>query len=283
MKITPPTKRPYFKRIPRCLIYDFIRFNDYRVLFYLLLQQHMMSNSWEDNCVIFMDYSRTLSHINICPDRHKNANLEHFRHFVEELIQSNDLILDESTTIKQPTLYVNKASDFFYPHEQFAILYDFEINYILNQSKDTLPNGVQRWKLLLVLAYLRLNINVRYGTAYNTKQNRQEYPETYHQYFRNIADDLNLHKTAISKCIDALTEMGIIAYKHTKIFTNYNKTIAGRTIFANQYKYDLQQKGYLDSSYDFKKEIKECEMKLQGKDNKGLSTDTEDDMELPFD
>ena len=165
--------------------------------------------------------------------------------------------------------------------------YDFEIDFILKSWNSPSYSGIKPWKLLLVLSYLRLNINTRYGSAYNTKKNRERYPETYHQYYTNISDDLGLNQSTIAKCVDDLVEMGIIACKHTSGFKGSANLLTGRTIFANQYKYDLQQRGRLDSIYDYKKEIQECEGRLTSK-RKQLKADKiyehiEDDMELPFD
>ena len=123
-------------------------------------------------------------------------------------------------------------------YKKFTILYDFEIDFILKSWNSPSYSGIKPWKLLLVLSYLRLNINTRYGSAYNTKKNRERYPETYHQYYTNISDDLGLNQSTIAKCVDDLVEMGIIACKHTSGFKGSANLLTGRTIFANQYKYD---------------------------------------------
>lgn len=287
MTISPPKQRPFFKRIPYDIIYDHTRFNDYRVLFFLLLQKHMLTNSWEEQMMIYLNYSVALKLIGITPDRHKNANIDQFRELINHLILFGDVTTSGISSSKDAMLIVNPDSQMFYPKERFAILYDFEIDFILKSWNKPPYSGIKPWKLLLVLSYLRLNINTRYGLAYNTKKNRERYPETYHQYYINISEDLGLHQSTIAKCVDELVEMGIIACKHTSGFKGSTNLLTGRTIFANQYKYDLQQRGRLDSVYDYKKEIQECEGRLVSK-RKPLKADgifehTEEDMELPFD
>lgn len=288
MRISPPKQRPFFKRIPYDIIYDYSSFNDYRVLFLLLLHKHMLSNSWEENATIYLNYSTALKLVGLTPDRHKNANLDQFRNLISQLITLGDITTSNIETVKDTTLIINPDSQIFYPKERFGILYDFEIDFILKSWNDPSYFGVKPWKLLLVLAYLRININTRYGTAYNTKKNRERYPETYHQYYVNMSEDLGLNQSTIAKCVDELVEMGIIACKHTSNFRGSTNLLTGRTIFANQYKYDLQQRGYLDSVYDYQKEIRECEGRLTSKRNP-LKADTfntnmeDDDTELPFD
>lgn len=287
MMISPPKQRPFFKRIPYDIIYDHARFNDYRVLFFLLLQKHTLTNSWEEQTMIYLNYSSAFKLIGITPDRHKNANIDQFRELINQLILFGDVTTSNISTSKDAMLIINPDSQMFYPKEHFAILYDFEIDFILKSWNTHSYSGIKPWKLLLVLSYLRLNINTRYGSAYNTKKNRERYPETYHQYYTNISDDLGLNQSTIAKCVDDLVEMGIIACKHTSGFKGSANLLTGRTIFANQYKYDLQQRGRLDSIYDYKKEIQECEGRLTSK-RKQLKADKiyehiEDDMELPFD
>lgn len=93
--------------------------------------------------------------------------------------------------------------------DKFDILENFGIIF-LSEADKILEHKTQAGKLLLILAYIRIN-KMRRGRGYVGKLSDK--PEIYYRRFCDLAKDLNMAPRTVSNGVKILSEMDIIVYK----------------------------------------------------------------------
>lgn len=137
--------------------------------------------------------------------------------------------------------------------DNFAMIYFNEIDKIVH-FKDELKytdidlKRISQSYILLVLAYIRVNLN------YNPEK-----PLCCYRRIKKIHEDIGLSEKYISRCIEILDALEIIAFKKMKRQKIHGeKYVTTPTVFANyrKFKVDREYEYMIDNDYEFEDEIK---------------------------
>ena len=114
--------------------------------------------------------------------------------------------------------------------------------------------------VLLVLSYIRLGMWRRtYQYTGESEKTKKDKPEIFNKQYSEMSSDIGISSRLVSRCVDALEDMGIIAVKHMPRFKDETgQWHTEDTIFTNKYRYlydTRTRKHKLDSDYDYEKEI----------------------------
>ena len=188
------------------------------------------------------------------PDRHKNGINSKFIKAVEYMIGEEYLRVHgniSNSAYADVSFEMSKVSDECNDKRRFAIIYLDELNKILEYKnpnpKDSFMNSDV---VLLVFSYLRMkifrrrnellpeeiNIDNRNDYEYDIKIRRASNPEVYSGYYCDVADDLGLTSRAVSKAVDALSDMKLIYHESLPRVKHDNEWKTEHTLFCNFYK-----------------------------------------------
>lgn len=122
--------------------------------------------------------------------------------------------------------YSLMAKEKLSPKDNYGIVYDFEIEAIMNY--ETKQRSVNYSVLLLLLSYIR---------AYTWKSTDKSKPEIFHSQYMTIGKYIGVNKRTVSKGISALEELGIIkTYRMTPSVRSDGRWSVGDVVFAFPYK-----------------------------------------------
>lgn len=130
--------------------------------------------------------------------------------------------------------------------KRFAKIYLDELTAVIQYRTKSNDTRFDNSVVLLVFAYLRVNIYQNNGLA---GYEDMSYPEAYDTYYKDIANELGISERAVSKAIDVLTDLHLIYVKHRNkikyldLKTHKEKYLTPTSIFCNTYK-RVQIKGY---------------------------------------
>ena len=278
VQITPEQSRQDYHTIPELLIYG----QDYgkkRVMFQMAL--HNCISQWDDSRgPILYNPLMLLRLMNFKANYNNDGIIKQLNDFVNVIESKNYVKLLDCGVNKSLKLYMltdGEKNALFHPASSYGIIYNFEFLHLLRLQKNKkMPNNVKIWNLLLVLAYIRQHIISRPAEDYNSKKNRKKRPETYVTTEYIMAEELGMHKTTVTKCVKALDEIGIIYHENlVRVIPDSDVILNGRTIFANKYKYNGSQGYRFDSTYDYKKEVKEIKLQLKPYGEYGRTTSSD--------
>lgn len=196
------------------------------------------------------------------PDRHSNGINNKFADVIKCLID-NDYI-EVSGEIKN-TSYTEaffKLENVVQEckHDRFAVVYLDELKKILNyrnpNPKDSFLNNDV---LLLLFVYLRMmifrrrnkllpeeiNLENKCDHEYDIRVRRMRSPDTYNDYYCEIAEKLGMSQRTVSKATEILKELKLIYSEQLPRTKHDEKWTTNHTIFCNYYK---REGGYLLAS-----------------------------------
>lgn len=245
-----------FKKVPKEIIYSSEKFNNNKRILLFLFLQYMIQTDVEDKKNFNFDLSYLLNWTSITPNRHRGGINDQFRSMLKSMETKNYIQKNSNSLGKFDNYYTN--DDIFNPKENFGIVYNFEVDYILTayKNKEILGKNAH-YNLLLVLSYIRSNIKKISKIEYFNTDCHSNNPRTCWRHFTKMSEDLGLTTSTISECVDTLDKMGIIAHLHPKRKKFPNGVwINPPTIFADKYLFDNNLN--LISHYSWEKEIANC-------------------------
>lgn len=131
-------------------------------------------------------------------------------------------------------------------NRRFAKIYIDELETIIQYRTENKNTRFDNSVVLLVFAYLRMNIYQNNGlTGYED----MPYPEAYNHYCKDIADELSISERMVSNAISILEKLNLIyvenrdKVKYLDSKTHKEKYFTPTSIFCNTYK-RVQIKGY---------------------------------------
>lgn len=267
LKITPEADSQNYHRIPEFLLYN-TNYGSKRILFHMGLRNNCLTR-WSDTKYPIIYHPLILLRLlNLKANYNNKGVISQLNSFVKIIENEGYIKKIDFEAMKTFNLYIiqnEEENELYNPKSKYGIIYNFEFLHLLTlHKKKQMPNNVEIWNILLVLAYLREHIIFRRSDDYNSKKNRKKRPETYVTTVPIIAEELGLSQTTVKKCIDALDKIDIIYHENlVRIIPDTSRVLNGRTIFANKYKYDGTQDYRLDSNYDYKKEVEEMKRQLK--------------------
>lgn len=181
---------------------------------------------------------------------HKNKINDEISNLVNSISENGFFALD-GNIIGNNFVEAQLNIEEFYPDNQFALIYNNELEKIINFKQYTKDvNRMNSSILLLVLSYLRSNM-LRRQAEYNS--DKSDKPEFCYRMYKDIEADIGLSSRYISRAVKILDEMGILAYKILPRWKdesdNWHTEV---TLFANRYKYKDNR---LDDSYNYEQEL----------------------------
>ena len=283
LKIEPAASSQNYHRIPEFLLYN-TAYGAKRILFHMGLRNNTLTHWSEEKHPIIYHPLILLRLLHFKANYNNKGIIKQLNSFMQ-MIESKGYIKKMNfETMKTLDLYIipnEDANELYNPKSKYGIIYNFEFLHLLSlHKKKQMPNNVEIWNVLLVLAYLREHIIFRPSEDYNSKKNRKKRPETYVVAVDTLANEIGLTKKTTAKCIDALDEIGIIYHENlVRVIPETDVILNGRTIFANKYKYDGFQGYRLDSNYDYKKEVEEIKRQLKPYGEYGRTISSNSDLD----
>lgn len=283
IKIKPDEFGRNYHSIPYFLIYD-ISYGGKRILFQMGLRNNTMSYWTETQKPILYHPIAFLRFLNFKATYNNKTLIDQANNFVQRIEEDGfvkQMKIDGFKTVKFYIMQNASSNELFNSSSKYGIIYNFEFLHLLKLHKaKEIPYNCKIENILLILAYLREHIILRPSGDFNSKKNRKKRPETYVTSIEDIAEDIGIHRATASKCIDALSDIGIV-YHENLVRRIGERILNGRTIFANTYKYDSNQGYRLDTSYDHIKEVNEAKRQLKpygefGKKLHNSSTEIDD-------
>lgn len=146
---------------------------------------------------------------------------------------------------------------------RFTILYLDEINKIMNYDCGKKSKSLTNSNILLVFAYLRLQMPIRNSTEGESQEKRLAMPEVFYSYYKDISIELGINEKTLSSILKILSnELELIYMQHIKreeskekdgtvkwttfptFFCNRYKRLQGKLIYSgfNYYNYEIQNK-----------------------------------------
>lgn len=279
VKINPPASSQNYHRIPEFLLYD-LTYGSKRILFHIGFRNNTLTY-WSEKQQPIIYHPLVLARFLHFKANYNNKGivnqLNSFVRMIEDKGYIKEINFETMKTLRLYSIPNKEENKLYNPKSKYGIIYNFEFEHLLNLHKNKqMPNNVEVWNVLLVLAYLREHIVFRPSQDYNSKKNRKKRPETYVTAEYIIAEELGLHRTTVSKCVEALDEIGIIHHENlVRVIPDTGAILNGRTLFANKYKYDGFQGYRLDSNYDYKKEVEEIKRQLKPYGEYGRTTSSD--------
>lgn len=187
--------------------------------------------------------------------------LSHYGYFVEcPDFENLKKIKGNSTEYQKIQLRIEK----FDIQDHFGIIYFDELQRILNFKEELKDKGVDLTRMsssyiLLLLSYLRVNMG-----------RQSDKPKCCYRLYQKISEDIGLSERYISRIVEILNVMKIIAHQEGKR-TRYSKSDGSfgfntaPKVFADYRKFIRDEHGNtkLDDNYDFKSEIQKQMIILQ--------------------
>lgn len=100
-------------------------------------------------------------------------------------------------------------NDKLIPKDNFGIIYDFEIEAIMNYESNYKP--LNKSVLLLLLAYIRAFTWVRKNEfTGHSEKSKKEKPEIFHSQFDTIEQFIGVNRKMVAKATDILVQLGIM-------------------------------------------------------------------------
>lgn len=283
VKIKPDEFGKNYHSVPCFLIYD-TSYGSKRVLFQMGLRNNTMTYWAESQKPMLYHPIAFLRFLNFKATYNNKTLIDQANDFVKKIEEDGfvkKIKMDGFKTVKFYVMQNVNKNELFNSSSKFGIVYNFEFVHLLRLHKaKKIPYNCKIENVLLILAYLRQHIILRSSGDYNSKKNIKKKPETYVTSIEDIAEDIGIHRATASKCINALSDIGII-YHENLVRRIGERILNGRTIFANKYKYDSNQGYRLDTSYNYMKEVNEVKRQLKpygefGRKSLNSSTEIDD-------
>lgn len=212
--------------------------------------------------------------LNKKPDRHAGGVNDRLRIETERLADNGYISVDGkigNSTEADAVFNVDKVTDEC-DKNLFAVIYLDELRKILEY--DDLVKC--RDSMLLVFAWLRMRIMRRRNKLYPEEINsdgtndtfkdidarKKKSPDAYDCWYCDIADEIGISDRVVSKCVDALMDIGLIYSEQLPRTKRDGKWQTNHTVFCNFYKRENGmllangKKYYLEEISNKKKKLK---------------------------
>ena len=247
-----------FAKVPREIIYN-KKLHNKRVLCFIFLVYKISL----DNTISF-SLDSIIKWTGLKKSKNKGKSNDIFYNLILNYKQ-----LDFISNFKSEELYGNNLitaninTDKIFPIGNYGIISDEEFQ-LIKTYKSNNPR-INTSSLLLILAYIRVNILKRVDSNCGfTKAEIKEKPEFCYRMFVDIEKDIGIDKKTISKCVDILVGLDILATMEMPRYQDEKGNWhTEATLFANKYKYDSDSK--LIEDYSCEEELKYGKQYLMNK------------------
>lgn len=219
------------------------------------------------------------------PKRDKGCMNDKFKQVIAWMYENNFIQTADETIFhtkdfsRNSTLIANINPMAFFPVNNFGMVFDFEIDKIIEYSKEHrlhMDRRITHATLLLILAYIRCNIRSRPKESYDTQSEIERCPEVFYRMYTDIAKDLGLQERVVSNSIHILCDLQIIAKQEMPRFQDKNGAWhTDATMFVNRYKYiqePVTKEPMSDNDYNYKRELTYSKKLLASKKYYVIST-----------
>lgn len=184
---------------------------------------------------------------------------------------------DNPTQPYTTLLIADFHSDWYQSNKgNFAMLYLDEINKIMEYDCGKKSKSLTNSNILLVFAYLRLQIHIRSATEGESRERRLIAPEVFYSYYKDISTELGINEKTLSSILKILSkELGLIYMQRvkreeTKGKDGVTKWTTFPTFFCNTYKRlngVLMYSGYNYYNYEIQNKIRKTNFNSFNKTN----------------
>ena len=194
-------------------------------------------------------------------DRHNKNNIYEKYKICMQWFFENGYLIDFDITKYKNQIFQSSLINIekLIPEKDFGLLYDFEIQAIMNYTSDYKP--LTKSMILLMVSYIRAftwkRIDSISGHSIGSIKRK---PEIFHCQIDTIATFIGIDRKKVRMCINVLSELGLlVSHKMPRFQDESGQWHTDETIFVCPYKYKTTKNdGIIKCSsdeYDYQKEL----------------------------